>query len=179
MQKERICCTSVYFVRRNSPHLPPLPVRCHVGAEGPGPGGGRSLFWTMLMANTLLLPVWCHVGAGGAQAPERPLTCSGPCSWPTNPAQYDVIVSAEGLGPRRRGRHLFWTMLMATQSAGYSCSSQWGSWTWWMSPSESPTTAKQNTPVILLYRIWLKDLDLLSCSQTFLFLSGGAEMERA
>ena len=35
-------------------------------------------------------------------------------------------------------------------------SSQWGPWTWWTSPSGSPTTAKQNTPVILLYRKWLE-----------------------
>ena len=66
-------------------HPPPLP-RCHMGAEGPRPGG-RALTcsgpcsWPTPPLSQYDV-TWVLRGPG----PEAgPLTCSGPCSWPPSP----------------------------------------------------------------------------------------------
>lgn len=117
MQKERICCTSTYFHQGET-----LPSSCLSQCD---------VTWVLR-----------------CQALRRQglLTCSEPCSWPSNP-----------------------------QGTRFS---QWGPWTWWTSPSGSPTTVKQSTPVILLYRKWLEGPRSLWVVQTFSFISfGGAERE--
>lgn len=117
---ERICCTSVYFrLGRN-----PLPTsrlsQCdaYVGAEGPGLWGGPLTVLDHAHGQHPPSPsVMSWVLR--AQAPEAwPLTCSDHAHGQQPPRPVWCHVSAEGLGPRRRGAHLFWTMLMATSPQG-------------------------------------------------------------
>ena len=78
-------------------------------------------------------------------------------------------VGAEGPGPQRRGQLTCSGPCSWPPSPQGTRSSQWGPWTWWTSPSGSPTTAKQNTPAILLYRKWLEGPRSCELFKLFLF----------
>ena len=105
VQKERICCTSIYF---------------HQGETLP--------------------TSWC-----------------------------DVTWVLRGLGPGGRAAHLFWTMLMATQSAGYTFFPMRSLNMMNVSIRKSYNSKAKHLPSCFIGNDW-KDLDLVSCSNFFFFL---------
>ena len=125
-------------------------MRCHVGAERPGAGGGAThLFWTMLMANTPRLScdvTWVLRGPG-----------------PGGGANSPVLDHAHG-HPVRRVHVLPNEVLEHDERLHQEVLQQ---------------QSKTHLPSCFIGNDW-KDLDLVSCSNFFFFFFyGGVERDEA